>query len=127
MNQTCGESVLVEFRLNSQRYQLYLTRAQKAELESLLYTLPSNQKKADVLSVYQSEQMRFFTIHPRPAPPAAAQLRLLRPPVNQLQSTPQPGFPQPPPRQPLPVCVLAPAPTSSASTSTGKFSRLLDL
>ncbi|KAM7540149.1 hypothetical protein Aperf_G00000041620 [Anoplocephala perfoliata] len=127
MNQTCGGSVLVEFRLNSQRYQLYLTRAQKAELESLLYTLPSNQKKADVLSVYQGEQMRFFTIHPRPAPPAAAQLRLLRPPANQIQSTPQPGFAQPPPRQPLPMCVLAPAPTSSASTSTDPTSKNLPL
>ncbi|VUZ47135.1 unnamed protein product [Hymenolepis diminuta] len=120
VNQTGGESVLVEFRLNSQRYQLYLTRTQKADLESLLYTLPSNQKKADVLLVYQTEQMRFFATHPRPAPPVAAQLRLVRPPGNQIaQAAPQPGIaqstphvqPPPQPRLPLPMCVLAPAPS----------------
>nr|CDS26442.1 phosphopantothenate cysteine ligase [Hymenolepis microstoma] len=134
VNQTGGESVLVEFRLNSQRYQLYLTRTQKADLESLIYTLPTNQKKADVLLVYQTEQMRFFATHPRPAPPVAAQLRLVRPPVNQIAHTaPQPGIAQPtqvqPPPQsrlPLPMCVLAPAPPltpNSAGNSTDSGSK----
>lgn len=120
MNPATSDSVLVEFRLNSQRYQLYLTRAQKADLETLLYTFSSNQRKADVLMVYQAEQMRFFSTHPRPAPPVAAQLRLVRPPANQIaQTAPQPaGIAQPPqiqpqvpqqPRQPLPMCVIAPA------------------
>lgn len=137
VNQTGGESVLVEFRLNSQRYQLYLTRTQKADLESLLYTLPSNQKKADVLLVYQTEQMRFFATHPRPAPPVATQLRLVRPPGNQIaQAAPQPGIaqstpqvqPSPQPRLPLPMCVLAPAPSltsNSAVNPTGKLSLLI--
>ncbi|VDO04809.1 unnamed protein product [Rodentolepis nana] len=136
VNQTGGESVLVEFRLNSQRYQLYLTRTQKADLESLIYTLPTNQKKADVLLVYQTEQMRFFATHPRPAPPVAAQLRLVRPPVNQIaHAAPQPGIAQstqvqPPPqsRLPLPMCVLAPAPPlapNSAGNSTDSGSKCL--
>lgn len=126
-----GESVLVEFRLTSQRYQLWLTRAQKVDLEQLLYTLPTNQRKAEVLVVYQQEQARFFAAHPRPAPPVATQLRLLRPPPppSQPQTTPQqPSVSQQTvqsPRQSLStgtMCVLAPVPASAANTPSGKFS-----
>ncbi|KAL5964883.1 hypothetical protein TSMEX_007410 [Taenia solium] len=122
-----GESVLVEFRLTSQRYQLWLTRAQKVDLEQLLYTLPTNQRKAEVLVVYQQEQARFFAAHPRPAPPVATQLRLLRPPPpsSQPQSTlQQPSVSQQtvqPPRQSLStgtMCVLAPVPASAANTTS---------
>ncbi|VDK41282.1 unnamed protein product [Taenia asiatica] len=122
-----GESVLVEFRLTSQRYQLWLTRAQKVDLEQLLYTLPTNQRKAEVLVVYQQEQARFFAAHPRPAPPVATQLRLLRPPPPSSQ--PQSALQQPsvsqqtvqPPRQSLStgtMCVLAPVPASVANTTS---------
>lgn len=120
-----GESVLVEFRLTSQRYQLWLTRAQKVDLEQLLYTLPTNQRKAEVLVVYQQEQARFFAAHPRPAPPVATQLRLLRPPPPPSQPQPTPQQPSASqqtvqsPRQPLStgtMCVLAPVSASAAST-----------
>ena len=113
-----GEPVLVEFRLTAQRYQLWLTRAQKVDLERLLYTLPTNQRKAEVLSVYQQEQTRFFAAHPRPAPPVATQLRLLRPPAVS-QPTPQQTPVSQAPRQPLStpaMCVLTPVPASVAST-----------
>lgn len=118
---SAGESVLVEFRLNSQRYQLWLTRAQKVELEQLLYATPSNQRKAELLSVYQQEQSRFFSAHPRPAPPVATQLRLLRPPSVSHSMPPQTPISQPS-RQTLSgptMCVLTPVPNSVASSSTG--------
>ncbi|VDM22039.1 unnamed protein product [Hydatigera taeniaeformis] len=131
-----GESVLVEFRLTSQRYQLWLTRAQKVDLEQLLYTLPTNQRKAEVLVVYQQEQARFFTAHPRPAPPVATQLRLLRPPAPSSQPQPTPQQPSSsqqtgqPPRQSLStgtMCVLAPVPASTANTPSDPSKSTLPL
>nr|CAH8841900.1 unnamed protein product [Trichobilharzia regenti] len=69
------ETFIVEFRLNQQRYQLRLTRAQKADMERLLFSITS-QRQAEVLTFFQQEQSRLLASTPRarlPPPPSVSQ------------------------------------------------------
>ncbi|CAH8841809.1 unnamed protein product [Trichobilharzia szidati] len=72
------ETFIVEFRLNQQRYQLRLTRAQKADMERLLFNITS-QRQAEVLTFFQQEQSRLLASTPR--------ARLPPPPVSQSSNT----------------------------------------
>ncbi|VDL98167.1 unnamed protein product [Schistocephalus solidus] len=69
-------TVLVEFRLNNQGYKVHLTRAEKAQLESLLLSEPA-QRQAEILIFYQQEQAALFAA--RFAEVAAAQCRTSAP------------------------------------------------
>lgn len=95
-NGLAGETFLVEFRLSSQRYQLWLNRAQKADLEKLLMGFASAQRKTDILTVYQQEQARFFAAYPRPTAPQAPQQHPIQPAQQPLQQQ-QIRFVRPPP------------------------------
>lgn len=60
INPTSADTFVVEFRLNQQQYRLRLTRAQKADMERLLYSVRS-QRQAEILTVLQQEQNRFLS------------------------------------------------------------------
>ncbi|CAH8509595.1 unnamed protein product [Heterobilharzia americana] len=67
------ETFIVEFRLNQQRYQLRLTRAQKVDMERLLFSITS-QRQAEVLTIFQQEQNRPLSSAPRARlPPSPVQ------------------------------------------------------
>ncbi|VDP76371.1 unnamed protein product [Echinostoma caproni] len=70
VNPTSAETFVVEFRLNQQQYRLRLTRAQKTDMERLLYSVRS-QRQAEILTVLQQEQNRFMSSRPRIAMAAA--------------------------------------------------------
>ncbi|KAL7062662.1 hypothetical protein AAHC03_044 [Spirometra sp. Aus1] len=69
-------TVLVEFRLNNQGYKVHLTRAEKAQLESLLLSEPA-QRQAEILIFYQQEQAALYAA--RFAEVTAAQSRACAP------------------------------------------------
>ncbi|BHF61755.1 hypothetical protein SprV_0100473100 [Sparganum proliferum] len=91
-------TVLVEFRLNNQGYKVHLTRAEKAQLESLLLSEPA-QRQAEILIFYQQEQAALFAA--RFAEVAAAQSRACAPrsPSITCSSVTQMQPPAPPPLQ----------------------------
>ncbi|THD25719.1 hypothetical protein D915_003252 [Fasciola hepatica] len=64
VNPASADTFVVEFRLNQQQYRLRLTRAQKADMERLLYSVRS-QRQAEILTVLQQEQNRFLSSRPR--------------------------------------------------------------
>ncbi|TGZ66088.1 hypothetical protein CRM22_005537 [Opisthorchis felineus] len=67
VNAPMTDTFVVEFRLNQQRYQLRLSRAQKIDMERLLFSVTS-QRQAEILTVLQQEQARVISIRGRMTP-----------------------------------------------------------